>query len=42
MIETQRGLYCEEASGHRSGDFERVAVDIERAVTETLRALGWW
>ena len=42
MIETRRGLYCDEASGRRTGDFERVAADIERAMTETLQALGWW
>jgi len=41
MIETRRGLYCDEASGRRNGGFDRVAADIERAMTETLQALGW-
>ena len=41
MIETRRGLYCDEASGRRTGDFDRVAADIERAMSETLPALGW-
>ena len=41
MLETRRGLYCDEAGGGRTGDFERVAGDIERAMIETLPALGW-
>jgi hypothetical protein len=33
MIEVRRGLYCDEATGERSADFDATRAAVERAVT---------
>jgi len=45
MIEVRRGLYCDEETGERNGEFERVRTMVERAVSwapgEWLGPLRW-
>jgi N-formylglutamate deformylase len=41
MIETRRGLYCDESTGERAQGLGRVAADMRCAVSEALRAAGW-
>ncbi len=40
MLETRRGLYCDEATGEPLPDFDRVASAIERGVRRALEAAG--
>ncbi len=41
MIEVRRGLYCDEATGERSGGFEATRGMVERAVRAGLEAIRW-